>query len=469
MQKSFSPKRTFITGTLVLTAAGVLTRIIGFFYRIFLSRLIGAEGLGIYQLLSPVTALGFALTAAGIQTSISRYVSMETGKNRPGRANRYLFYGLFLSLALSLLTGWFLWKNAAFLAEHWLNESRTAPLLKILAFSFAPSCIHACINGYYYGIKKTAVPSVCQLTEQLARVGSVYLMHAICLEKGLTFSLNMAIWGLVIGEIASTLVSLACFHSLPDVETHMDSEQKYDCSHAVCQNQNKRQILHDDYLYIQNLLTMALPLTASRVVLNLFATFENTMIPAKLRTFGYTASEALSVYGILTGMAMAIIMFPSVITNSISVLLLPTISEAEAAGDIHLINRTIRKTVQYCLLLGFGCTAGFLLTGAFLGNFLFQNALAGTFITTLGWICPFLYISATLNSILHGLGYPGITFALNLLACGIRILFVQYAIPLYGIKSYLVGILISQIVVAFLALLILIHRRTKKSGKQMFP
>ena len=74
-------KNSFITGTLFLTIAGVLTRIIGFFYRIFLSRMIGAEGLGIYQLIAPITALGFAITAAGIQTSISKFVSMEIGKN----------------------------------------------------------------------------------------------------------------------------------------------------------------------------------------------------------------------------------------------------------------------------------------------------------------------------------------------------------------------------------------------------
>ena len=77
MKKIYSTKSTLLTGTLFLTLAGILTRIIGFFYRIFLSRTIGAEGLGIYQLIAPVTAICFAFTAAGIQTSISKFVSME--------------------------------------------------------------------------------------------------------------------------------------------------------------------------------------------------------------------------------------------------------------------------------------------------------------------------------------------------------------------------------------------------------
>lgn len=202
---------------------------------------------------------------------------------------------------------------------------------------------------------------------------------------------------------------------------------------------------------------MATPLTANRVVLNLFSSYENIMIPNRLKLFGYETAEALGVYGILTGMSMSVIMFPSVITNSVSVLLLPTISEAKAVGDERLIRRTLKKTIESCLILGFLATFAFLITGDFLGNFLFGNALAGTFITTLGWICPFLYLGSTLSSILHGLGFPGLTFFLNLLSCGIRILFVLFAVPVYGIKSYLWGILISQAVMSVLAIVLLLR------------
>lgn len=90
--------------------------------------------------------------------------------------------------------------------------------------------------------------------------------------------------------------------------------------------------------------------------------------------------------------------------------------------------------------------------------FLFNNALAGTFIATLGWLCPFLYLSSTLSSILHGLGHPGITFELNLVSCTIRILFVLLAVPVWGIRSYLWGILVSQAVTALLSIFILLRK-----------
>ena len=437
-----SIKSSFITGTLLLTLAGVLTRIIGFFYRIFLSRMIGAEGLGIYQLVSPVMALGFAVTAAGIQTAISRFVSTEIGKKNPTGARLYLFAGLFISLFLSTLASLFVWKHASFIATAWLGDERCTPLLSVLSLSFVPSCIHACINGYYYGIKKTGIPSLCQLSEQLARVGSVYLIYLIYQSKQMSIPLSVTMWGIVIGEIVSTLVSISFSKLIPD-------SGKNKLTLANCS---------------RNLIIMAIPLTANRVVLNLFSSFENIMIPNRLKLFGYTNSEALSVYGILTGMSMSVIMFPSVITNSVSVLLLPTISEAKASDDERLIVRTIARTIKYCLLLGFLCTAGFLASGKFFGNFLFGNALAGTFIVTLGWICPFLYLSSTLTSILHGLGYPGLTFLLNLLGCGIRIVSVLFAIPIYGIKGYLWGMLISQIVMALLAVMILFKKMNTLSS-----
>lgn len=247
----------------------------------------------------------------------------------------------------------------------------------------------------------------------------------------------MVVWGIVCGEAASTLVSVSVFR-ISDGNRRTPGKSRKNL-----------------YTCTKNLLSMAVPLTSNRIVLNLFAGFENVMLPNRLLAFGYTQSEALSVYGILTGMAMSVIMFPSVITNSVSVLLLPTISEAQAAGKRNKILYTIKKTIESCLLLGFLSTAGFLVTGNFLGNFLFNNALAGTFIATLGWLCPFLYLSSTLSSILHGLGHPGITFELNLVSCTIRILFVLLAVPVWGIRSYLWGILVSQAVTALLSIFIL--------------
>lgn len=432
-------KNALFTGTILLTLAGVLSRLIGFFYKIFLSRTIGAEGLGIYQLVFPVMALCFALTSAGIQTAVSRFVSGETGRGNEAGARLYLSIGLVLSVSLSVLTGLFLWKHADFIAASLLGEPRCAPLLQILSFCYVPCSIHSCINGYYYGKKKALVPSLSQLAEQLVRVGSVYLIYMVELENGHEITAETAVWGLVLGEAAGMLVSLSVIGNAGGIAPYRSDVRKF----------------------TKNLLTMAVPLTANRLVLNVFSTVENLLIPRQLLAFGYTSAEALSIYGILTGMALAVILFPTVLTNSVSVLLLPTISEAQAKKNDRLIKNAILKTTEYCLLLGSVCTIGLLLTGKWIGNVIFQNALAGTFLLVLGWICPFLYLSGTLNSIFHGLGKPGITLGLNLAAIGIRIFFIWSFVPKIGIRGYLTGLLVSQVAVCFAALLLL-YRMMRK-------
>lgn len=182
-----------------MTFTGVLSRIIGFFYRIFLSRTIGAEGLGIYQLIFPVLTLCISLSAAGIQTSISKFVAEEQGKGGKYAGIRYLYAGLFFSLTISLFICAILLTQADLLAVHMLNESRCTELIRIMAYSLPFAAIHSCINGYYYGLKKTAVPSISQLVEQLVRVGTVYLIYLISQEQGVSITPLAAVWGLVIG------------------------------------------------------------------------------------------------------------------------------------------------------------------------------------------------------------------------------------------------------------------------------
>lgn len=426
-------KNPLITGTLLMTAAGVLSRIIGFFYRIFLSRTIGAEALGIYQLIGPVFSLCFALTASSIQTSISKFVGDAIGGCKDSlcgekKARAYLILGLVLSCGLSILTGIFMYFNADWIAVRFLGEARCAPLLVLLTYSLLPCCIHACINGYYYGRKNAFVPSLCQLIEQIARVGSVWIIFQITTEKGIPLTAFHAVCGLVIGECFGLLVSMSALlreKRLPRGSYTSDSICNSTMTHAF--------------------LAMVIPLTINRLSVAFSTSLENLLIPQKLQLYGYTQTDALSIYGILSGMTLSIILFPCVLTNSLSVLLLPAISEARGRSNENQIRRTTQKAIRLGLLLGFAFTILFLLTGDMIGNKLFHNALAGHFICRLAWLCPLMYITSLLNSILHGLGRPKQVLFVNLLACLIRIGMIWFLVPAYGNGAYLWGLLLSQV------------------------
>ena len=181
-------RHPLIAGTMLLTISGVLSRVIGFFYRIFLSQKIGAEGMGIYQLTIPIYILTISLTSSAIQTAISRFVaqaavssaaSCHTSSNGGARFGSkssaspycnescYLGAGLIISLTISFLCTVFLYQFAEPIAVHFLEEPRCASLLQIIALSIPFGAIHSCINGYFYGLKKTFVPASSQLVEQL--------------------------------------------------------------------------------------------------------------------------------------------------------------------------------------------------------------------------------------------------------------------------------------------------------------
>jgi len=175
IRKSSISNRSILKGTLILTLAGFITRFIGFFYKIFLSKTMGAEWLGIYQLIFPVYGIAFTIYATGIQTSISRLVAAEMGKKNPKNVRKILGMGLILSLTLAFLLSIMVYRFSDTIAFHFLLESRSAESLRILAIVFPFCAVTSCINGYYYGLKKAGVPASTQLLEQLVRVIVVYI------------------------------------------------------------------------------------------------------------------------------------------------------------------------------------------------------------------------------------------------------------------------------------------------------
>lgn len=439
-QKLSSFRRNpLVTGTLLLTGAGFISRFIGFFYRIFLSHTFGEEGMGIYQLIGPVMAVVYSLCTAGLQTAISKFVAASHARGDWRTSLRVLLTGFSISAFLSCISACLLYQNALFVANRFLLEPRCASLLRICALSIPPACIHACINGYYYGIRKTGVPSASQLIEQIFRVGTVFVLWKYSLATGSRLSLNVAAIGMAAGEFSSMLLTL------PASYLHFARLFRKSPSAAPVRHPN----------VCPEMIRFALPLSANRICLNLLQTAEAAWLPASLQQFGYSNSQALSLYGVLTGMAMTLILFPGAFTNSVSVLLMPLVSEADSAGNAPAIRRAILKCIRGCLLLGILCLFCFLLGGPFFGAVLFHSEMAGRYIMTLSFICPFLYLNTTLFSILNGLGKTTHTFLLNLFSLFIRLLFIRTAVPVFGMKGYLWGMLAAQLFLTGLSLLLL--------------
>lgn len=433
-------KRAFLTGTLLLTGTGFACRILGFFYRIFLSRTIGAEGLGIFNMIHPVFGICFALCAGSIQTALSQYIAshMDSGRS-------VFRTGLIISMTMSFVLAYLICRHAAFLAAHILMAPQSAPYLPLMGISVPFAAFHACINGYYYGVQKARVPAFSQVVEQVIRMVLVFLIASSWTAKGGVITVHLAVIGHLIGEIASAVYTFLCMFFCPP-QTQEESTR------ADIPTDPKESAASRLIASAAPLMALALPLMGNRLVLNILASAEAIWIPSRLQMSGLSGSDAFSVYGVLTGMALPFILFPSAITNSMAVLLLPSVAQAQAEGKKGSIAASISLSLRYSLYMGILCIGIFVLFGMPLGTSVFHDKSAGYYIEILAWLCPFLYLATTMGSILNGLGRTRTTFLQNTAALLLRLAFVLFGIPLFGIQGYLCGMLASEIFLALMHL-----------------
>lgn len=416
-------KRAFLTGTLLLTAAGFLCRLLGFFYRIFLSRTIGAEGLGIYNMVHPVYGICFALCGGSIQTALSQYIAAHESQGR-----KVFRTGLTISMVLSGILAFLICQYPAWIASRILMEPRCAPYLPVMGLSLPFASFHACANGYCYGAQRSRVPAFSQVAEQVVRMSLVFLIAGKWAAEGTEITVRLAVYGHLIGEIGAASFNLLCLGLFPPQGRNMERAKESSC--------------------LMPLMTLALPLMGNRLILNLLAGAEAVWIPNRLQMSGLSDAEAFSVYGILTGMALPFILFPSAITNSIAVLLLPSVAKDQAEGRTESISGSVSMALRYSLYMGILCIGIFVLFGCPLGISVFKEEQAGHCMQILAWLCPFLYLAATMGSILNGLGCTRTTFLQSVAAMLLRLVFVVAGIPLFGIYGYLCGMLISEIFLA---------------------
>jgi stage V sporulation protein B len=416
-------KNKLILGTLFLTITGFITRIIGFFYRIFLSNTLGARLLGIYQLIFPVYGICFTLFASGIQTAISKQVAEKEAAGDKQGGKRILTCGILLSVSSAILTLAVVYFGAPWIAKTFLREPECARSLQLLALSFPFCGVTSCIHGYCYGLKKSFLPATSQLVEQSMRVIFLYTISI-----SLPITCELAIVALALGEFASCLYCV--------------------CGNFVLQKRNKPlkpSPAVTSHAPLAKLLSISLSLTINRLFINILHSFEAFLVPLALRRYGLSRDEALSIFGILSGMTMSFLMFPGTLTNSLSVLLLPVVSESAAKDNLRALSRSVATAVKYSVLLGVCAGFAFFFFGRELGITVFSEERAGSFLANLSFLCPFLYVSTTFSSILNGLGKMNLTFLSSVLGLSLRVILFATLIPRLGVYGYFVSLLISQL------------------------
>lgn len=428
-------KSNIIKGTLILSCASILSRIIGFIYRIYLADILGEQLLGTYQLIFPIYVLCFTIYGAGMQSAISQVVATLMGKNNThskddglngsvskNRTPRtILLAGTILSFTLALFLSIFINFNSKWIACNILMVPDCDIYLKLLTYLFPFCSISACICGYQYGLENAKPPAIAGIIEQITRILFVFIVQGFFSDKEICC--QIAVYGLTVGEFFGFLYNMSTIKN----KTF---------------NKRKNKISLKESFKL--LLPVFISLTSIKLTISLLHSVESIFIPASLVKYGYTMNEALSVYGIYSGMAMPFIMFPATITMAISTMLLPAVSKAHSSGNKKQIKKLIRRTSYFCLVTGMAATVFFLLFGNICASLFFHNELAGRYLTVMSFLCPFLYLNMTYSSILNGLGKPHMTFVITVVCTLIKILSLIFFVPKYGMIAYIAASLVAE-------------------------
>lgn len=436
---------TLLKGTFILTLTGIATRILGFIYRVFLTNYIGAAGIGLIQVVTPVTGIALSACAMGIQTAICKYTAMC--KNQL----KVLCAGLLISMPASILASIIVYTAAPFIAENILLIPQSKPLVEIISFNFPFSCFHICVSGYYLGRKQSGFLALSQLIEQVTRISFILIYAGYYINKvpsaSEAFPVKNALFGNILGDIAATLFCIiTVFCTKKSSASHSYTTGSYSGSTLLKQSDDSFSTLFSG---VSSIFLFSVPLTLNRILLQLLQSAETILVPAQLILSGLSKTKSLEVYGTITGMALPLVLFPTALTNSLSSMLLPVFSDSEKPEHSAVLQKALDKTICICCLLGVISTLTYIFFLGDIGSILFNEPMVKPFVQALGWLCPFMYLTSVLSAIIKGLGYTAFYSSHSIISVLIKILILIFFVPVYGINAYTTGILIAVLYTTF--------------------
>ncbi|MBO7169878.1 MAG: oligosaccharide flippase family protein, partial [Clostridia bacterium] len=283
-------KRFFLNG-LLLTAVGLSMRTATLFFNAFVSRTVGAEGMGLFTLI--MTVYGFALTFAtsGISLTMTRLVAGALGEGEAGRVKKILQAGTLYALAFGTVATVVLFFFSPLIATHAISDARAVSAMRILSASLIPSALLSVFSGYFVGVRRVAKNAVTQVIAQ----GGKILLTLLVLTR-------------VSGGVEKACAVLSMKMTLTDALACLISylQLLYD------RRREKKNATVNTSLSCEGreVVAMALPLAFSAYIRSALLSLEHMLIPGRLRAGGATQADALASYGILHGMALPLLLYP---------------------------------------------------------------------------------------------------------------------------------------------------------------
>lgn len=440
--------QNFLKGALILSIAGFISKVLGALYRIPLARLIGDEGIGLYQMAYPIYTTILAMATAGVPVAISILVSRKETQGFTGDSKKLFKISLLVLFGFGLILTVLVMQSANILALYVLkNPQAYYPILAVAPAIFFAGLMSV-FRGYFQGYQSMIPTAVSQVIEQLFRVTAVVILAYLLLPLGLEFAAAGATFGAVIGGVVGLIVLTIYYFSFKKKEGIAGRELIYSGASSIS--------------LAKDMVKLAVPVSLGAVVLPLVQVLDAVIVPGRLMFLNYTTSQATALYGQLSGMAAVLISLPTIFTISIATSLVPAISEALTRKDKGLLNDRLNYGFRAGMIISLPSAAGLYVLAYPICALLYDAPEAGFALEPLAFSCIALAAFQLSSAGLQGIGRPEIAMR-HLIVTGIFKVIFNYSltsIPILNIRGAAIGTVLAFMIGSFLNLMML-KRLTK--------
>ena len=425
-------RKTLIINALILTFTTMTLGFISTTFRIYLSNKIGAEGMGLYQLIMSINIMTSTLAISGIRVTTTRLIAEELGKGNKAKIKNIMKKAFIYSLFFSSMACLILFRGAEFVAINWIDDPRATIPLKISACSLPFLGIGACFHGYFYGMRrviKSVSSDVIEVTTMMLIIAS---FMSICLPKGLNFTCIL----ISVGMSASVIVSTIYCYILYLFERR--SLNRSTGTQSKCK-----------FTEITN---VAIPIAWSAYINTGLRTIEDMLIPDALRRYGSSTSASLAIFGMIKGMVLPILSFPSIFLASFSTLIIPEIAESNALNQRKRVNYILNKVFKFTLFIAVFAAGLFIIYSNELGLALYSDSQVGVMMKILAPLIPFMYLDRIVDGSLNALNQQMSTLKYNFIDMSVRIILIYFLIPVKGIEGFIIVLFVGTILNASLSI-----------------
>ena len=425
-EKSASSNNKFLKGTLILTVSSIVVKVIGSLNWIILSRVLGGEGIGLYQMGFPIYLMAITLSSAGIPVAISIITAEKLAQKDFLGAKRVFNVSLRLLFVTGLVFASALFFGAHWLIDnHWIRDSRAYYSIIALAPAVFFVTFLASFRGYLQGWQIMTPTAASEIVEQLMRVVTMIVFANMFMPHGLAYAAGGASMGAGVGAFCAIL-GLRWFYGRLKQKMKADLQQQ----NPLATRESARAI-------ISRLLRLALPVSMSSLMLPVVANLDLLIVPQRLEAAGFHISQATEFFGYLTGMAVPLINLATIFTAAMTISLVPAISESRALNDVFGIRAKTRTAFRVALIITCPCFVGMYFLAEKIAALIYNAPGAADAIQTMSVGILLLGLHQISTGILQGLGRTSIPVINMILAAAVKV-FLSWtltAIPTLGIKG----------------------------------